>query len=84
MWLDPDDMVIEVREGIAHIAGTVDRRSTATIIERLMGLVDGIDLVVNDLRWEMDDSELAPADGSDHEPGAASLAAREQPRPLHG
>jgi CBS domain-containing protein len=83
MWLDPDEMIIEVREGVAHIAGTVDRHSTADIIERLISLVDGIDLVVNDLRWEMDDSEMSPVDGSDHEPGAASLVARELPRPLH-
>lgn len=84
MWLDPDDMLVEVREGVARIAGTVDLRSTAAIIERLVALVDGVDLVVNDLRWETDDSELSPAGESDHEPGAASLAAREQPRPLHG
>lgn len=82
MWLDPDDMVVEVREGIARIAGTVDRRSTAAIIERLTALVDGVDLVVNDLRWELDDSDLAPAGQSQHEPGAASLAARDRPRPL--
>jgi CBS domain-containing protein len=84
MWLDPDDMVLEVREGVARLGGTVDRQSTATIIERLVSLVDGIDLVVNDLRWEMDDSELSPDGESDHEPGAASLLARERPRPLHG
>ncbi len=56
MWLDPDDMVVEVREGIARVAGTVDRRSTAAIIERLVGLVDGVDGVVSDLVWELDDS----------------------------
>lgn len=84
LWLDPDDMVIEVHEGIAHIAGTIDRQSTAAIIERLVALVDGIDLVVNDLRWEMDDSDLSPADETEHEPGAASLVAREHPRPLRG
>ncbi len=84
MWLDPDDMIVEVHEGVARLAGTVDRQSTAAIIERLVALVDGIDLTVNDLRWEMDDSELAPVDGSEHEPGAASLVAREHPRPLRG
>lgn len=84
MWLDPDDMVLDVHDGVAHIAGTVDRRSTAAIIERLMGLVDGIDLVLNDLRWELDDSDLPPAEETEHEPGAASLVARETPRPLHG
>jgi CBS domain-containing protein len=84
MWLDPDDMILEVREGVAHIAGTVDRHSTAAIIERLISLVDGIDLVMNDLRWEMEDSELSSAGEPDHEPGAASLVARERPRPLRG
>jgi CBS domain-containing protein len=84
MWLDPDDMSVGVREGIARIAGTVDRRSTATILERLIGLVDGVDLVVSDLRWELDDSETSPAADTDPEPGAASLVARERPRPLRG
>jgi CBS domain-containing protein len=84
MWLDPDDMRVEVREGIAHIAGTVDRRSTAAILERLIRLVDGVDRVESDLRWELDDSEAFPADDTDHEPGAASLVARERPRPLRG
>jgi CBS domain-containing protein len=84
MWLDPDDMILDVHEGVARIAGTVDRQSTSAIIERLVSLVDGIDLVVNDLRWELDDSELPPADETDREPGAASLVAREHPRPLHG
>lgn len=84
MWLDPDEMSVEVREGVARIAGTVDRRSTATILERLIGLVDGVDLVVSDLHWELDDSEILPADDGEHEPGAASLMSRERPRPLRG
>ena len=83
MWLDPDDLSVTVAEGVARIAGTVDRRSTAAILERLIGLVEGVDSVVNDLSWEFDDSNLAP-DEADHEPGAASLAARERPRPLRG
>jgi CBS domain-containing protein len=83
MWLDPDDMVVQVREGVARIAGMVDRRSTAAILERLIGLVDGVDLVVNDLSWELDDRELSRADEADREPSAASLASRERPRSLH-
>ena len=84
MWLDPDDMVVEVHEGTARIAGVVDRRSTAAILERLIGLVDGVDLVINDLRWQLDDSEPLPYRETDGEPGAASLMARERPRPRHG
>ncbi|MGZ8562657.1 MAG: CBS domain-containing protein [Candidatus Limnocylindria bacterium] len=84
MWLNPDDMRVEVHEGIARLAGTVDRRSTAAIIERLVWLVDGVDQVESDLGWELDDSEALPADTIDHEPGAASLVTRERPRPLRG
>lgn len=84
MWLDPDDMRIEVHEGIARLAGTVDRRSTAAIIERLVRLVDGVDQVESELGWELDDTEIAAGAEVEHEPGAASLATRERPRPLRG
>jgi CBS domain-containing protein len=84
LWLDPDDMRIEVHEGIARLAGTVDRRSTAAIIERLVRLVDGVDQVESELGWELDDSEIEASEAVEREPGAASLAARERPRPLRG
>ena len=84
MWLDPDELRVEVREGMVRIAGTVDRRSTATILEKLIGLVEGVDDVANYLTWEFDDSVLDPTEPDDKEPGAASVAARERPRALHG
>jgi CBS domain-containing protein len=83
MWIDPDDLQVEVTDGHVRLAGSVDRRSTATILEKLIGLVDGVDRVHNDLRWRFDDTKLAPPPG-DSEPGAASLIARERPRSLHG
>jgi CBS-domain-containing membrane protein len=83
MWLDPDDLRIEVREGVVRIAGMVDRRSTATIIEKLIGLVDGVIDIDSYLSWQFDDRTFDPAD-LEPEPGAASLTARERPRPLHG
>jgi CBS domain-containing protein len=84
MWLDPNDLSVEVREGIARIGGTVDRRSTADILERLTRLVDGVDVVETDLHWELDDTVPLPPDDTDRETGAASLVARERPRPLRG
>ena len=83
MWIDPNDLRVEVRDGHVRLSGTVDRRSTATIIEKLSGLVDGVDRVESFLTWELDDTRLPPGP-SDDESGAASLLAREHPRPMHG
>ncbi len=83
MWLDPDELRVEVREGMVRVAGTVDRRSTATILEKIIHLVEGVDGVDNHLTWEFDDSALEPGGADEPEPGAASLTARERPRALH-
>jgi CBS domain-containing protein len=83
MWLDPDELRVEVREGMVRVAGSVDRRSTATILEKLIHLVEGVDGVDNYLTWEFDDGALEPGGADEPEPGAASLAARERPRALH-
>jgi CBS domain-containing protein len=84
MWLDPDQLGIEVGEGMVRISGSVDRRSTATLLVKLIGLVDGVDGVENRLTWDFDDREVEPAGADEPEPGAASLASRERPRALHG
>ncbi|HEY6609146.1 MAG TPA: CBS domain-containing protein [Candidatus Limnocylindria bacterium] len=81
MWLDPDDFDLDVREGVVRIAGVVDRRTTAGIIERLLGISDGVSEVQSALEWDWDDTRVEPAE-SEHEPGAASIAARERPRAL--
>jgi CBS domain-containing protein len=83
MWLDPDDMTVEVREGTARIAGNVDRRSTATILEKLIGVVEGVDRLDSRLTWEFDDRRVAPPSINEPEPGAASLLARERPPEFH-
>ena len=83
MWLDPDAFEVESKEGVVRIAGTVDRRSTARIITKLVGLVDGVASVRSELRWELDDLELEPSGPTEREPGAASLTARERPPALH-
>lgn len=82
MWLDPDELTVEVREGTARIAGRVDRRSTAMILEKLIGLVDGVDRAENQLVWDFDDRRITPAT-HEPEPGSASLLSRERPLPLH-
>jgi CBS domain-containing protein len=84
MWLDADAYGVDVHEGIVTIEGNVDRKSTATILERLTGLVEGVDRVDNRLTWDLDDSKLeAPATGEPM-PGATDLTARERKRPVRG
>lgn len=82
MWLDPADFEIESREGLVRVEGAVDRRSTARIVEKLIGLVDGVAGVESALTWSLDDLDLEPA-GGEREPGAASLMQRERPPAMH-
>jgi CBS domain-containing protein len=83
MWIDPDSLEVAVREGIVYLSGEVDRRSTARIVEKLVGLVDGVSQVVSSLTWEMDDQHAEPAGETEREPGAASVTRRDHPQPLH-
>jgi CBS domain-containing protein len=86
MWVDPASFEIDVLEGVVRIAGVVDRKTTAGIIERLIGITDGVVDVQSSLTWEWDDTRVEPAgpDEAAHEPGAASITAREHPRSLAG
>ena len=83
MWLDPTRFSIEVSDGRVRIGGHVDRRSTARIIERLIGVVDGVTEVASSIGWAFDDSHLDLPLETEREPGAASIAARGTPRPIH-
>jgi CBS domain-containing protein len=80
MWMGENEVGVDVGEGVVHLSGTVDRRSTATILARLAGQVDGVVGVVSDLGWELDDRTIAPVGDLDSEPTAASVTARERPR----
>ncbi|HEX6129156.1 MAG TPA: CBS domain-containing protein [Candidatus Limnocylindria bacterium] len=80
MWMSPDDVQVSVTEGVAALSGTVDRRSTATIVERLVGHLDGVVGVRSELAWELDDRDMDPVGRLEHEPTAASVTAREHPR----
>jgi CBS domain-containing protein len=61
LWLDPAQFTVGVRDGVASISGRVERRSTAEMVERAVGMVPGIVDVEADLSWTMDDSRQDPA-----------------------
>jgi CBS domain-containing protein len=54
-----DDIEVRVSAGVATLHGSTDRRSTAEIALRLTGRVAGVVRVVNQLRWDVDDSAEA-------------------------
>ncbi|HEX5397193.1 MAG TPA: CBS domain-containing protein [Candidatus Limnocylindria bacterium] len=82
MWLEPERYETDISEGALTLAGKVDRKSTAEIIGRLAGLVEGVDRVDNRLTWDLDDSDIQPPSTREPMPGAVDLTARERPRPL--
>jgi CBS domain-containing protein len=80
MWMREDEVAVEVQEGVVSLRGVVDRRSTATILERLVRHTDGVVDVDSQLTWELDDRALQPVGDLEHEPTSASVTARERPR----
>lgn len=65
LWLNPASFQVAVADGEASIAGNVERRSTAVMVEESVRMVPGIVAVSTDIHWGIDDRALRPAD---HDP----------------
>jgi CBS domain-containing protein len=59
LWIGPSEVQVEVNDGVVTLTGDVGRRTTAEIAARLTGEVPGVVSVVNGIRHEFDDTELA-------------------------
>jgi CBS domain-containing protein len=57
LLIGPSEVTATVHDGVVTLAGTVDQRSTARIVERLVRGVAGVVDVVGRLRWQYDDRE---------------------------
>ena len=62
LWLDPAGFDVAVVNGEARIAGRVERRSSAEIIEATVRMVPGIVAVEANLTWSVDDRDVRPAE----------------------
>ncbi|MHB9755729.1 CBS domain-containing protein [Streptomyces sp. BYX5S] len=60
LWLDPKRVSVSVREGVATLAGEVERRSEKEIAARMTGHLDGVVGVVDGLSYRLDDAHLRP------------------------
>jgi CBS domain-containing protein len=59
LWIHPDQVGAHVYQGVARLTGATGRRSTADIAARLAAGVPGVTKVVNHIRYDFDDAELA-------------------------
>jgi CBS domain-containing protein len=60
LWLDPRTFTVSIRDGVVSIAGRVERRSTAAMVERVLRSVPGVIDVQAAIEWSMDDAEVEP------------------------
>jgi CBS domain-containing protein len=68
LWLDPSTFTVRVRDGVATIAGHVERRSTADMVERSIAMVPGIVRVDANVTWSFDEDQVRPATVDPHFP----------------
>jgi CBS domain-containing protein len=59
LWIRPEEVGVRVHEGTATLTGAAGRRSTVDIITRLATAVPGVTKVINRIRYDFDDAELA-------------------------
>jgi len=67
MWLDPADFSVRVVDGVVHLAGKVERRSTAGLLRDMVLRTPGVVGASFTLHWELDDREPRP-ESSDYVP----------------
>ena len=60
MWLDPALFTVAVKDGVVSIAGRVERRSTAEMLEESLRIVPGVVDVRASVVWSVDDRKAEP------------------------
>ncbi|WP_344662643.1 BON domain-containing protein, partial [Catenulispora subtropica] len=66
LWIDPREMDVSVADGVVRMRGTVEARSVAELVERVVRVTDGVVDVVNELGYERDDTGDKPSPGPLH------------------
>jgi CBS domain-containing protein len=77
LWIDTSQVQVDVHAGVVTLSGSVGRRTTAAIAARLTADVPGVVAVVDEIRYEYDDSSLARSRAHRTDPLSS------EPRRLH-
>ena len=56
LWLERDTVELEVKLGAVKLAGMLQTRSDATLLERMVGRIPGVVSVTSELTWNVDDT----------------------------
>ncbi|MEO3863294.1 CBS domain-containing protein [Acrocarpospora sp. B8E8] len=54
LWVDTEHVRVSVDNGVVTLSGAMDRRSEAEIAARMVGRVNGVVDVINELEWKYD------------------------------
>jgi len=61
LWIGPDEVTVDVADGVVTLTGEVEDRSLIPIVTRLVDAVDGVMEIVDRLTYRVDDSVLTEA-----------------------
>lgn len=62
LWIDSSGLEISVERGVVTLAGEVERRADAELLERFTAAVPGVVSVRSDLRWKLEEPKLPAGD----------------------
>jgi CBS domain-containing protein len=68
LWVDPRRIDLEVEHGEVSLAGEVENRSEARLIQDYVGRVPGVVAMHSELTWELDDLGRRAAASANHLP----------------
>jgi CBS domain-containing protein len=66
LWIDPREVDVSVLDGVVRLCGTVEARSVADLVGRVVRGTDGVVDVVNEIGYVRDDSGDKPAPSALH------------------
>jgi CBS domain-containing protein len=56
LWLERDTVDVEVKRGAVKLAGLLQTRSDAILLERMVARIPGVVAVTNEVTWKVDDT----------------------------